>query len=287
MKVSIVVIFDQFREEKLKRLLASVKPQLQGKKDVEILLLHESNVPRPAPKGLPMKVRYLTIPEKRGIPFNRNQGIIHARGNILIFIDDDCWVQEKWLSSLLVQFKDPKVMVATSGTKIPPANFLGDCISALGFPGGGSLGFENVWPVSAEGYTKHMAAGNCAIQRKVFERVGTFDEDLKLGAEDAEFSLRLEKAGIRIKYVPEAYAYHEARTTVGSFIRWQLRRGRANYHFRRKVGRVSSLVRLRLWSASNVLRHNANHRLPFILLLLGMSFSLQQGGYFQERWHHG
>ena len=132
-----------------------------------------------------------------------------------------------------------------------------------------------------------MAAGNCAIRQEVVANVGTFDEDLKLGAEDAEFSLRLEKAGIPIKYVPEAYAYHEARTTLGSFVRWQLRRGRANYHFRRKVGTVGSLVSLRLWSAGNVLRHNVNRRLLFILLLLGMSFSLQQVGYFQEWWHYG
>ncbi|MDP3639597.1 MAG: glycosyltransferase family A protein, partial [Nanoarchaeota archaeon] len=95
--VSIIVIFDQLRKEKLIRLLESMKDQLSSY-PTEIVLIHESNTPLPVP-DLPVPTRYVTIPEKRGIPFNRNQGLQHARGEIIVFIDDDCWVQEKWLSS--------------------------------------------------------------------------------------------------------------------------------------------------------------------------------------------
>lgn len=282
--VSIVVIFDKFREEKIIRLLESMKNQIDLY-PTEILLLHESNQAVVTPH-LPLVVRYITIPEKKGIPFNRNQGILHAKGEFILFIDDDCWVQENWLSALVEPLRnDTSLLAVTSGTTIPPSNFLGDCISALGFPGGGSLGFDKVWRVSAQGFTTHLAVGNCALRRDIFSKVGMFDEDMKNGAEDAEFSVRLERAQIPIKYVPEGHAFHEARTTWNDFVRWQLRRGKANYHFKKKVGKVAGFVRLRLWSAKNiVIKNKFNVGLPVILFLLFSSLVLQQRGFIQEVW---
>ncbi len=285
--LSIVVICDQLRIEKLTRLLESMKKQLSTD-NTEVLLLHESDHHLPSP-ALPIPVRYLPIPEKRGIPFNRNQGIKAAQGKIIIFIDDDCWVQNQWLSSLVKPLlQEENIVAVTGGTKVPKSTLLGDCIAALGFPGGGSLGFEKVWKVSPEGFTNHLSVGNCALRREVFGQVGYFDETMKKGAEDAEFSFRLEQNKIFVRYVPEAYAFHEARTTWKEFARWQLRRGRANYHFQRKVGAIGSFISLRLWSAKNIIQHNLwNWRLPLILFLLGNSFALQQLGYWQEKWKNG
>src|SRR3989338_3154700 len=283
MDLSIVVIFDKIRKEKLTRLLASLQQQA-SQLNAEVLLVHESNQPLPKLE-LPFDFRYITIPEKRGIPFNRNQGIDHARGDVIVFIDDDCWVHDTWLSSLVRPLQEDKNLLAvTSGTKIPKANLLGDCISALGFPGGGSLGFEKVWKISKEGFTTHLAVGNCVLRREVFERIGYFDESMKSGAEDEELSFRMEKAGIPIRYVPQAHAFHEARTTIPSFVRWQLRRGRANYQFKKKVGNVGGFIKLRIWSAGNIVKENLfSPKLPLILSLLGLSFALQQIGYYQER----
>lgn len=280
-KVSIIVIFNRILEDKLQRLCNSLKPQLSA--DVEVIFVQEDlgNILLP-PLSIP--VRHITIPAQQGIPFNRNQGIKQARGKIVIFIDDDCWVTDNWLSAMVKNFEDEKVMAVTSGTKIPPSNFFGDCISALGFPGGGSLGFEQVWKVSENNFTNHLAVGNCALRREIFDQIGLFDESMKSGAEDAELSFRMEKAGIFIKYEPEAYAFHEARTTISSFAQWQLRRGRANYQFKQKVGNVGSFVKLRLWSAKNVLKMNVlNPRMPVVISLLAASFFLQQVGFFWEK----
>lgn len=281
MKISIIIICDKIRQEKLERLLFGIKPQL--KDNVEVILIHESNVKLECP-SFPVKVHYFNVPEKQGIPYNRNRGIEKSSGEIIVFIDDDCWVSAGWLEALVGPFDVEKIMVTTSGTHIPHSNFFGDCVSALGFPGGGSLGFENVWRVSSEGFTNHLAAGNCAFRREVFDVIGLFDETLKSGAEDAELSYRIEKAGIPIKYVPNGYAFHEARTTWTSFVSWQIRRGRANYHFKQKVGAIGGFLKLRLWSTKNILIKNKfNWRLPMILFLLFMSFLLQQEGFVLEK----
>ncbi len=281
-EISIVIIFDKFREEKLNRLLVSLKPQL-GLFNTKVVLIHESNNPINLPK-LPLKVNYFNVPEHQGIPFNRNQGIKLSQGNIIVFIDDDCWVHPDWLASLIKPLEDENILVTTSGTKIPASNLMGDCIAALGFPGGGSLGFDKVWKVSEDSFTNHLAVGNCAMRKSIFEKVGFFDESMKSGAEDAEFSFRMEKAGMSIKYVPQAYVFHEARTTFSSFVNWQLRRGKANYQFKQKVGAVNNFIKLRLWSAKNILAENRfNWRLPLILSFLGASFVLQQAGYLMEK----
>ncbi len=286
MNVSIVVIFDQLRTEKLERLLLSLKPQLEKHKKqnmMEVLLLHESDIALAKP-ALPLECKYLNIPAKKGIAFNRNQGISQATGEVIVFIDDDCWAQEQWLESLLKPFETKGVQAVTSGTKIPRSNFLGNCIASLGFPGGGALGFEKMWRVTKDGFTNHLAVGNCALRKDLFNVVGLFDETMIFGAEDAEFSHRLEKTGIPIKYVPQAYAYHEARTTLKSFTRWHIRRGKANYFFKKKVGSVRNFVSLRLWSTKNIITQNLlNYRLPFLIALLGLSFVFQQIGYLQAK----
>ncbi len=263
------------------RLLESIEPQLENH-TAEILLLHESDVPLPKPE-LPFTFRYINIKAKQGIPFNRNKGIEHATHDTLIFIDDDCWTQPKWLDSMLAPLSDPSVLAVTSGTKIPAANFVGNCISSLGFPGGGSVGFEKMWKVSHDGFTNHLAVGNCALRKELFDKVGKFDETMKSGAEDAELSHRMEKAGILIKYVPDAHAFHEARTTLGSFIKWQIRRGRANYQFKQKVGPVGDFIKLRIWSTKNIFRASKKHLFPFIFTFLGLSFTLQQLGIMLEK----
>lgn len=282
MKVSIIVIFDRLRKSKLDRLLNSMKHQLE-EYNPEIIFLHESNEILPKPP-FPVELTYKNIPARRGIAFNRNQGIKESTGEVIVFVDDDCWVPENWLNSILQPLQDPSELAVTSATKIPRSNFLGDCISALGFPGGGSLGFEKVWHVTSDGYTNHLTVGNCALRRTVFDLAGNFDETMRYGAEDAEFSIRMERAGVRIKYVPRAYAFHEARTTLPSFVKWQLRRGRANYHFKKRVGPVKSFIKLRLWSARNIVTQNLlKLRLPVVLSLLFLSFLLQQWGFIQAR----
>ncbi|MBU0614757.1 MAG: glycosyltransferase family 2 protein [Nanoarchaeota archaeon] len=280
MKVSVVIIFKEYRKKKLFRLLNTLKSQLTI--NTEVILIHESRNSIEI-NSLPIKVRYVKVKENQGIPYNRNQGIKNSKGDVIVYIDDDCWVPKNWLYSILEPLKDKKVLAVTSGTHVPKSNLIGDSIAALGFPGGGTLGFSNVWKVKA-GLTNHLAVGNCALRKTLFDKVGLFDESLKLGAEDAELSHRMEKFGILIVYAPKAYAFHEARSTLRSFIKWQIRRGNANYHFKKKVGDVSGFVKLRLWSTTNILKHNIfNWRLPLIISLLGLSFILQQIGYYQAK----
>ncbi len=277
--VSVVVVTNQI-DGSLIELLEKLRVQKTSKNYETIVV---SEVPVPAEDLVLFDgCRIVKIPSGKGVAFNRNMGVKNARGKFITFIDSDCVPKEDWLENLLDSIGDD-VHVATGGTMVPDSNFIGTSISALGFPGGGSVGFDKMWHVSSNGFTDHLATGNVVIKRRVFDEVGLFDESLKHGAEDAELSVRLTRAGVKIKYCPDATVLHTPRASLLTFIRWQFKRGRANYHFRKKVGSVSKFISLRLWSSKNILRENIRKKhFPLVLVLLSASFLLQQAGYMWE-----
>jgi len=164
--------------------------------------------------------------------------------------------------------------------KIPKSTFLGDSISALGFPGGGSVGFDKIWRVDAEGYTNHITSCNFAAQREIFHKYGMFDESFPFpGGEDPELSYRWTRKGVKIKYCPDIIVYHKPRKNLKSFIRWMIIRGRSSYLFKQKVDEVGSFIGLRIWSTKNIIKKFAfTPNIILILPLILLSFALQYWG---------
>lgn len=55
-----------------------------------------------------------------------------------------------------------------------------------------------------------FACGCCVlIHKKIFDKIGVFDENYYLYYEDTDWSLRCIKGGIKIKYVPKAKMWHK------------------------------------------------------------------------------
>ncbi len=211
----------------------------------------------------------------------RNLGAACATGEFLIFTDSDCIVSSDWLQCFerAVALADSHVIMGK--LILLPSTVMGEAISALGFPAGGSLGFEKMWRVSADGYTTSLSSCNFAIRRDIFFKLGGFDESFPYaGGEDSFLAHRLVEAGYRIRYRPEVIAYHPARKSFVEFLRWQFRRGISSLIFASKISRKNDYVSLRLWSTKNVIKHNLRDRkFPLILLLLALSFAAQTGGF--------
>lgn len=214
----------------------------------------------------------------------RNNAIRQASADILAFIDSDCVAGDNWLKNINKSFQDKTLKVIQGRVKIPQSTYLGDCISAQGFPGGGLVGFEKMWLVDKNGFTDHITSCNFAIRKEVFQEHGYFDESFPFpGNEDSELSYRLTQRGVKIKYCPDLLVYHEPREDLISFIKWMFSRGRSNYYFKKKVGSVRSFVMLRLWSSKNIITNFAFDRKLFLIApLMFLSFVLQQAGYIFE-----
>jgi len=231
-------------------------------------------------------VRVLDMPHQ-GLSATRNTGINNARADIVAIIDADCHATENWLQEIYKEIEQNGESVVTGNTKIPKSTFLGDCISGLGYPGGAHLGFENMWPVSKEGYTDHLAGGNCAFRKEIIQSFGAFNPELTITADDVYLSMKVLENGLKIKYNPEMIMYHPPRKDLKSFIHWHYTRGKGSYFFKKQVGSFNKFYKLRIWSTKNMIReYRFSPKLPVMLFLLGLSFFTQKWGYFVKNFFH-
>ncbi len=137
--------------------------------------------------GVPTKV--LTVPDG-GQPAPRIEAVACARGDVLLFLDDDVVPPEDWIHRMCAPIVDGAADAVGGGVAIA-----------------GSVKEEWTRPEHEEWFasTAHWEASrepmlvgaNMAIARRVFDTIGGFDEDLR-SAPDSAFSLRLVNAGFRL-----------------------------------------------------------------------------------------
>lgn len=131
---------------------------------------------------------------RRGPAANRNYGARHASGEWVVFLDDDCLPDARWLEAILSASKEFGVDVIEGKTVCP-----------------GMRDHPLVECVRNEGGGAYWSC-NMAVRRSVFMRLGGFDEDFSQAAmEDMEFAWRFQKAGHRAVFVPAALVEHPPR----------------------------------------------------------------------------
>jgi glycosyltransferase involved in cell wall biosynthesis len=222
----------------------------------------------------------------RGPAHCRNVGARVANGEILAFTDSDCIVERNWLERIQKRFSQNHTKVLMGRLVLLPSSFLGDSISGLGFPAGGSIGFDKIWRVDERGFTESLSSCNCAIRKDLFWEVGGFDESFPYpGGEDSLLAYNLRKRRYGIRYCPDVLVYHEARDSFQDFLRWQFRRGVSSYIFSTKISDKKAFLSLRLWSTKNILRtYFRDKKFPLVFFLLAMSFLVQAAGFLSGKY---
>lgn len=129
----------------------------------------------------------------------RNLGVENAKGDIIIFIDSDLVVTERFLQSHADALEKGKQSLGhdrlfTYGWVINTCNFENPTSEPY-----------KITDFSAA----YFATGNVAIPRKWLEKVGLFDTRFQLyGWEDLELGVRLKQLGLKLIKCPEAVGYH-------------------------------------------------------------------------------
>lgn len=136
-------------------------------------------------------VRYLAGP-RRGPAANRNHGANTAGSEWLAFVDDDCEPQPGWIEALDAAAAEADVV---EGRTVAP--------------GASDSPFEEHVENESGGV---LWSCNLAVRREVFARLGGFDEDFtEAGGEDMEFAWRVARAGLRVRFAPDALVRHPPR----------------------------------------------------------------------------
>jgi glycosyltransferase involved in cell wall biosynthesis len=217
----------------------------------------------------------------RGIPYARNLALAHAKGEIIVFLDDDCIIYDEWLNKLLAPFKDESIVGVQGGVTVPhDTNPIGWVETLLGFPGGGHKRVLEAKGSIQE--TREISTLNCAYRRWIFEKVGGFQKELKYTGEDYVLAKQACDLG-RCLFVPDALVTHKARGNLSKVWRWFVRRGRADIDVIR-VGGWKSTAIMWLLRSSIVLKAVAVLVLSLLLVdsvLLGLAIGLLCYGLIQ------
>lgn len=142
----------------------------------------------------------------------RNLAVRDAKGEILIFIDDDAYPRADFFKILDQDFGDENIVAVGGPAMTPKESKFWQRVSGATFLSSLSGGFpERYRPYGKKKFVADWPTVNLSIRKKAFEELGGFvgdywpGEDTKLG-----FDL-LTKKNARILYDPELIVYHHRR----------------------------------------------------------------------------
>lgn len=131
--------------------------------------------------------------ENSGLAHGRNQGIRRARGEIVLFIDDDIVASPQLLAEHVKTHEQHPDQVVRGWV-----NHIDDLENITG-PRFNMQDFS----------TAFFWTSNVSARRKHLVQAGMFDEDFtEYGWEDLELGMRLKSLGLGMKYNKEAIVYH-------------------------------------------------------------------------------
>ena len=178
--------------------------------------------------------------ENRGPGAARNHGAEYAKGRYLVFTDDDCAADPKWLLQLKQALADSDCTICGGGI----VNALPGDVYAVATQMLSDYLHAHYNPVDTQG--AFFTTNNLAVPRDAFTAMGGFDPALRFG-EDREFCYRWASKGGRFTYAPGAIVQHLHGLTMGSFLRLHFCYGMGTAWFRER-SRRAGLKRVRLSS---------------------------------------
>ena len=208
--VSIVIPVYQ-DQSGLNRCLEALSGQVEiDLAEIEVIVVDNGHAPEIGiSHDFPFSVQLLWC-DKKGAYAARNMGVRAAKGDVLVFIDADCWPDQHWLRAGLNALLSRGEAVFVGGnvlfhrTSVPSAVELYQIL--MGF--GQEKSIQDL----------HFAAtANLFVARDLFQKVGDFNEYLLSGG-DREWSWRAIDTGAEIRYAHDAIIWTAPRRTLRSAI---------------------------------------------------------------------
>jgi hypothetical protein len=175
----------------------------QSYKDYEVILVDQGSndgTPEAVREKFP-EVNIVKLHRNSGVPFGRNVGAINARGDILVFVDNDASMDCNALKLTVGKFLKENDL-GIIGFRILNAFTQQLDLSSWFYPKNKLKDSNN------EFYTYTFCGCGHAIRKELFKKIGFYWDDLFFSWEEVDLSLKAMNAGYKIVYDPNIVVYH-------------------------------------------------------------------------------
>jgi len=215
--------------ENLCRCLASLEETLPHPFDGEVIVVDDASGPQTRgildeweQSGSRLNPRVERNPSNRGFVESCNRGAAVARGDIIVFLNDDTVPQFGWLSALLRIFRTHPGTGAVGGKLLYPDGRLQEAGGVIYSDGSGANFGHGDHHVDDPlyGYVREVdycSAALLATPRDLFAEMGGFDERYRPAYyEDTDYCFALRDRGYKVYYQPESVVVHIEGATGGT-----------------------------------------------------------------------
>lgn len=225
------------REKYIGPLLDALAASELPKEDFEILLVDNNcrdntrSVCEAFAKAHPdVQFRYTVEPEQ-GLSAAKNCGIREAKGGIIVFVDDDAFVDPPYLRIYADYLRQHPEIMACGGPIRPLLEMNADPAVTIESYKQGRVLSEPDWMTS---YTRALlcawmdygtrvreyphgrypGGGNSAFRKVVFDQVGFFNTELGrkggnlMGSEEKDIFFKMQELGMPVRYLPDPVLHH-------------------------------------------------------------------------------
>lgn len=163
-------------------------------------------------------------PVKSGKKAAIEEGVRHARGNVMVTIDADCRVDRDWLKSINALFADEGVKMVFGPVRIEPGNSIFSNMQSIEFSSLIGSGVASM----AHGVPTMCNGANLAFRKETFNEVGGFEGNMQIASGDDEFLMRKisqkHPKGVAFNNYKQSIVVTDPQNTLSDFfaqrIRW-------------------------------------------------------------------
>jgi glycosyltransferase involved in cell wall biosynthesis len=163
----------------------------------------------------------------QGLSQARNEGLAAARGEFIVYIDDDAYPPPPWLKYLALAFLRSDHACIGGPNYVPAEDgWVGQCVADS--PGG------PLHVLVTDELAEHVPGCNMAFRRSRLAAIGGFDPLYRTAGDDVDVCWRLQDQGWTIGFTAPAMVWHHRRATVTRYWRQQVGYGKAEALLERK-----------------------------------------------------
>jgi len=224
-----VIICTRDRCAAMAEVLESLACQRPGNEPLEIVVVDDgsqedtASVCRSFRERLP-GLRFVATGTHARLPGARNLGVGAARGEFLLFTDDDCVAAPDWVASMSAALARHPIVAGAVDTA--GMSFIEDCHN--------TAQFHRFLPGRPAGPETFIAGANMGIRRSVIQELGGFNAGQTI-ASDTEFVLRCRERGIPVYFTPGSRVVHRpGRSSLAVALRYARDHSAATIRLRRR-----------------------------------------------------